>query len=84
MNPDTAAIFTCGRSVFFLRAGVALRTASRTIRRCTPSLRAIPIIVPAPNSYSRRICSNNSTLALQSNPRLQIQAHRSDPDQKSA
>ena len=26
-----------------------------------------PAIVPTPNSYSRRICSNNSTLALQSN-----------------
>ena len=33
MNQETAAIFTWGRSVFFLRAGVALRTASRTIRR---------------------------------------------------
>ena len=48
------------------------------------NLRAIPIIVPAPNSYSRRICSYNSTLALQSNSRLRIQAHRSNPDKKSA
>ena len=28
---------------------------------------ATPAIVPTPNSYSRRICSNKSTLALQSN-----------------
>ena len=59
MNSAAGAIFICGRSVFFRRAGTALRIASRTARRCTPSLRATPWIVPAPNSYSSRICSNN-------------------------
>jgi hypothetical protein len=48
--------------------GTALPIASRTIRRCTPTFLATPAaIVPIPNSYSRRICSNHSTLALQSN-----------------
>src|ERR1022692_2279196 len=75
MNSAAGAIFTCGRSVFFRRAGIALRIAPRTNRRCTPSFRDTPWIVPTPNSYSRRICSNNSTLALQSNSRLQTQAH---------
>jgi hypothetical protein len=32
-----------------------------------PELRAIPRTVPSPCSYSRRICSNNSTFALLSN-----------------
>jgi hypothetical protein len=31
---------------------------------CTPSFRATPFTVPGPCSYSRRICSNNSTVAL--------------------
>src|SRR5439155_9510698 len=48
-------------------AANALPIASRTMRRCTPSFLATPVIVPIPNSYSRRICSNSSTLALQSN-----------------
>lgn len=39
---NAKSIFTCGRSVFFRRAGVALATASRTMRRCTPSFRAMP------------------------------------------
>ena len=47
--------------------GNALPIASRTIRRCTLSFLATPAIVPTPNSYSRRISSNSSTLALQSN-----------------
>ena len=38
-----------------------------TIRRCAPSFLATPKIVPTPSKYSRRIFSNNSTLALQSN-----------------
>src|ERR1700730_2314316 len=37
------------------------------MRRCTPNFRATPITDPTPNSYSRRICSYSSTLALQSN-----------------
>ncbi len=69
INDAAGSTFTCGRSVFFRCAGVALRTASRTMRRCTPNFRATPAIVPAPNSYSRRICSYSSTLALQSNSR---------------
>jgi len=66
-NAAAAAIFTAGRSVFFRCAGTAFRTASRTMRRCTPNFRATPITDPTPNSYSRRICSYSSTLALQSN-----------------
>ena len=54
------------RSGFFRRDGTALPNASRTIRRCTPIFLATPNTVPAPNSYSRRISSNSSTLALQS------------------
>ncbi len=65
--PERTGKFAAGRSVFFLCAGTAWRTASRTMRRCTPSFRATPITDPTPNSYSRRICSYNSTLALQSN-----------------
>src|SRR6185312_6260046 len=64
--------FQRGRSVFFRGFGKALPTASRTIRRCTPSFFATPAIVPTPNSYSRRICSNNSTLPLQSNELLRF------------
>ena len=67
MNSTAAFSFQRGRSVFFRGFGNALPIASRTIRRCTPSFLATPAIVPMPNSYSRRICSNNSTLALQSN-----------------
>ncbi len=33
-------------------------------RRCIPSFFATPFMVPTPCSYSRRICSNNSTLTL--------------------
>src|SRR3989442_6307046 len=54
------------RSGFWRRAGPASPNASRTIRRCTPSFLATPKTVPTPNSYSRRISSNSSTLALQS------------------
>ena len=67
MNATAAFSFQRGRSVFFRGFGNALPIASRTIRRCTPSFLATPAIVPTPNSYSRRICSNNSTFALQSN-----------------
>src|ERR1035438_9960826 len=46
MNSAAGAIFTCGHSVFFRRAGIALRIASRTNRRCTRSFRDTPWIVP--------------------------------------
>src|SRR5438046_299840 len=53
-----------GRTGGALCRGTALCTASRTSRRCTPNCRATPWIVPIPNSYSRRICSNSSTVAV--------------------
>src|ERR1035437_9782083 len=65
-NATAAASFHRGRSTFFRRAGIALPIASRTIRRCTFSFFATPAIVPMPNSYSLRICSNSSTFVLQS------------------
>ncbi len=64
INFTAAFSFHLGRSVFFRGLGNALLIASRTIRRCTPSFLATPAIVPIPNSYSRRICSYNSTFAL--------------------
>src|SRR5258707_4037821 len=67
INSTAAFSFHLGRSVFFRGLGNALLIASRTIRRCTPIFLATPAIVPIPNSYSRRICSYNSTFALQSN-----------------
>ena len=45
-------------------AGKALLMASRTMRRWTLNFLATPEIVPTPNSYSRRISSNSSTLFL--------------------
>ncbi len=39
-------------------------TQCLTIRRCTPSFRDTPWIVPTPNSCSRRISSNNFTFDL--------------------
>jgi hypothetical protein len=50
--------------------GAALASACRTTWRCTPSLRAMPSTVPAPDSYSLRICSHSPTFAFLSNPRL--------------
>jgi hypothetical protein len=67
MNATAVFSFHLGRSGFFRGFGIALPIASRTIRRCTLSFLDTPAIVPTPNSYSRRICSNNSTFALQSN-----------------
>ena len=66
MTSWTAPSLGQARSGLFRFAGSALPKASRTIRRCTPNLRATPRIVPSPCSYSRLICSNSSTLALQS------------------
>jgi hypothetical protein len=48
-------------------AGSAFWIASRTILRCTPSFLATPRTVSTPSKYSRRIFSNSSTLAFQSN-----------------
>src|SRR6266849_2513862 len=65
---------TSGASTGHLRvldlrsAGRASANAWRTIRRCTPSLRATPLMLPTPNSYYLRICSNSSTFALLSIP----------------
>jgi hypothetical protein len=67
MNRIAACSFACGRPVFLRGLRKALAIASRTIRRCTLTLLATPAIVLTPNSYSRRISSNSSTLALQSN-----------------
>src|SRR5215470_10982626 len=58
------------RSTCLRSGGSALANAWRTIRRCTLSLSATALIVPTPNSYSLRICSNSSTLALRSIPSL--------------
>src|SRR5579875_3132805 len=66
MNGTTSPSRGRFRSGFLRRDGTALPNASRTMRRCTPSFLATPRIVPTPNSYSRRISSNSSTLALQS------------------
>src|SRR5436190_787168 len=64
MTGLAAASFGRSRSGIFRSRGIALASASRTIRRWTPNFLATPFIVPAPCSYSRRICSNNSTLSL--------------------
>src|SRR5579875_4110805 len=66
MNGTTSPSRGRFRSGFLRRDGTALPNASRTMHRCTPSFLATPRIVPTPNSYSRRISSNSSTLALQS------------------
>ena len=64
MNSITGPIAGRARSGFRFARGTASANASRTIRRCTPSFRATPFTVPTPCSYSRRIASNNSTVAL--------------------
>jgi hypothetical protein len=64
MNAEASTNFLSRLRCGLLAAGSALRCASRTIRRCTPNLRDTPAIVPTPNSNSRRICSNSSTLSL--------------------
>src|SRR5437879_9879803 len=60
--------FGLARTALLRSRGRALPRASRTIRRWIPSFLATPWIVPVPCSYSRRICSNSSTLALLSKP----------------
>src|SRR5437762_6378376 len=64
MNAATGSRRGRGRAKGTFCWGTALCTASRTSRRCTPNFRATPWIVPRPNSYSRRICSNSSTVAV--------------------
>src|ERR1019366_4333908 len=64
MNGIAAASLGRSRSGFLRSAGIALASAFRTSRRCTPNFRATARIVPAPCSYSRRICSYSSTLLL--------------------
>src|SRR5438067_2674701 len=64
MNAATGSSRGRGRTGTAFCRGTALCTASRTSRRCTPNFRATPWIVPRPNSYSRRICSNSSTVAF--------------------
>jgi hypothetical protein len=64
MKAATGATRGFGRSRPALPFGTALAKASRISLRCTPNFRATPAIVPVPNSYSRRISSNRSTVAL--------------------
>src|ERR1019366_1125272 len=65
------ASFGCSRSGTFRAAGIALDSALRTSRRCTPTFRDTSRIVPEPCSYSRLICSYSSTLVLLfSNPSI--------------
>jgi len=64
MNPAAGPSFGLSRGAVLRGGGTAFATASRTIRRCTLNFRATPLILPTPCSYSRWICSNNSTFCL--------------------
>src|SRR5688572_9634579 len=72
MNPATAPSTGLDRWRYVRTGGSALFTAWRTRRRWTPNFRATPLIVPTPNSYSRRNCSNSSTFVLLSTPPLPL------------
>src|SRR6476620_10041973 len=72
MNPSTAPSTGLERWRYVRTGGSALFTAWRTSRRWTPNFRATPLIVPTPNSYSRRNCSNSSTFVLLSTPPLPL------------
>src|SRR4051812_12489952 len=72
MNPSTAPSTGLDRWRYVRTGGSALFTAWRTSRRWTPNFRATPLIVPTPNSYSRRNCSNSSTFVLLSTPPLPL------------
>jgi len=63
MKERSGPIAGRSRSLCLRSGGSAFARAWRTIRRCTPSWCATPLIVPTPNSYSLRICSNSSTFA---------------------
>src|ERR1700683_793102 len=67
MKAFTGSILGLPRVLTFRSRGTASPNASRTMRRWIRSFLATPLIVPTPWSYSRRICSNSSTLALLSN-----------------
>src|SRR3954465_5552167 len=83
MNPATAPSTGLGRWRYVRTGGSALFTAWRTSRRWTPNFRATPLIVPTPNSYSRRNCSNSSTFVLLSPPPLPlVQRKDGTPRQK--
>src|SRR5215831_2740605 len=69
-EPHSGPITGRSRSTGLRSGGSALASACRTIRRCTLSFAATPLMVPTPNSYSLRICSNSSTFALLSIPDL--------------
>src|SRR5262245_32837432 len=64
MNSRTRSSFGELRWGVLRGAGNALLMASRTMRRWTLNFLATPEIVPTPNSYSRLISSNSSTLFL--------------------
>ena len=66
INGIAGASFGCSRSGTFRAAGIALESALRTSRRCTPNFRDTSRMVPEPCSYSRLICSYSSTLARRS------------------
>src|ERR1035438_3779408 len=71
INGIAGASFGRSRSGTFRSAGIALASARRTSRRCTPNFRDTARILPEPCSYSLRICSYSSTLALLfSNPSI--------------
>ena len=55
------------RTTVFLSGGIALDSACRTIRRCTPCFVESPWIV-SPAAYPRRITSNSSIFCLLSIP----------------
>src|SRR3954464_2785793 len=83
MNPATAPSTGLERWRYVRTGGSALFTAWRTSRRWTPNFRATPLIVPIPNSYSRRNCSNSSTFVLLSTPPLPlVQRKDGTPRQK--
>src|SRR3954452_2095876 len=83
MNPATAPSTGLARWRYVRTGGSALFTAWRTSRRWTPNFRATPLIVPIPNSYSRRNCSNSSTFVLLSTPPLPlVQRKDGTPRQK--
>src|SRR3954471_2341983 len=83
MNPSSAPSTGLGRWRYVRTGGSALFTAWRTSRRWTPNFRATPLIVPIPNSYSRRNCSNSSTFVLLSTPPLPlVQRKDGTPRQK--
>ena len=64
MNSITGPSLGLFRTASFASGGIALASACRTIRRCTPSFFATARIEPAPCVCSRLISSNSSTLRL--------------------